>query len=107
VAAQDELADADFFRVLERLLEDDIAFVSHVAVGQEVIGRLEIARVDGVLIDEAGQLDGLLALELQLVDFLLVDQDIFALFVLVALGDLLVLDRTHAGRDLLIADART
>ena len=43
--------------------------------------------------------------ELEIVDLLLVDQDIFALLVFVALGDLLVLDRADAGRDLLVADA--
>jgi hypothetical protein len=107
VAAQDELADADLAGVLQRLLDDDVAFVGKLAVGQEVIGRLVIAVVDRILVDEANELDGLLRLELQIVDLLGIDQDIFALLVFVALDDLLVLDGADARRDLLVADALT
>src|SRR4029079_16576013 len=55
--------------------------------------------------DETRELDGLLGFELELVDLLGIDQDVFALLVFVALDDLLVLHRTDARSDLLIANA--
>ena len=97
LAAQNKIADADLVRLVQRLQHDGVAFFGGVAVGKEVIGLLEIAGVDCRRLDEAHELDGLLALELQLVDLLLVEQDVFALLVLVALDDVLVLDRADAG----------
>src|SRR4029450_8597824 len=64
-----------------------------------------VAVVDRFLADEAHELDSLFRLELEVVDLRRVDQDIFALLVFVALGDRLVLDRSDAGHDLLVADA--
>ena len=105
LAAQNEIADADLVGLVQRLQHDGVAFLGGIAVGKKVIGLLEIAGVDGRRFDEAHELDGLLALELQLVDLLLVEQDVLALLVLVALDDVLVLDRADAGRHLLVADA--
>ena len=71
LAAQDELPDADLVGLVQRLHHDGVAFLGGIAIGKEVIGLLEIAGVDRRRIDEAHELDGLLALELQLVDLLL------------------------------------
>jgi len=86
-------------------LQDGVALVGHVPVGHQVVRRFEKARVDGILVDETRELDGLLGFELELVDLLGVDQDVFALLVFVALDDLLVLDGPDARSDFLVADA--
>ena len=67
-----------FVGLLQRLQHDGVALFGGLAVGQQIIGPLEIACVDGRRFDETHELDGLLALELQLVDLLLIEQDIFA-----------------------------
>src|SRR4029079_18396450 len=91
--AQDELADTDLAGVLKRLLADDIALLGRVAVGTEIVSPTVEARGDSRGIDESHKLDGLLRFELQLIDLFLIEQDVFALLIFVALGDFLVLDR--------------
>ena len=54
-------------------------------------------------IDELGQLQRLAALELDLLDLLGVEQDIFAFLDLIALEDFVAVDRADAGHDLFIA----
>ncbi len=103
--AQDELSDTDLVRLLQRLLNDDVAFFAGIAVGKEIIGPLVVAGVDGRGVDEADKLDGLFAFELQLVDLLLIEQHIFPFFIFEALGDFVVLDGADARRHLLVADA--
>src|SRR5262249_32981500 len=46
VAAQYELADSGLTGVLQRLLDDHVALVGHLAVGEKVIRRLVVAHVD-------------------------------------------------------------
>jgi len=77
----------------------------------EVVGRhhiirlLVIKRVDLVRVDELGELQRLLALQLHRLQLLVVEGDIMALRDFITLDDILGLDRADARHDLLIFDA--
>ena len=83
----DELADSDLACLLQRIADHGIALVGVIAVGHEVIGLLPIATVDLGLVHEAHHVDRVLGLELELIKFLRVDQDVMPFGVFVALDD--------------------
>ena len=74
------------------------------SAGTTIIGLLVIEDVDLVRIDELGELERLLALQLDRLELLVVEQDVAALLILIALDDLVGIDRADAGHDLLIFD---
>ncbi len=55
-------------------------------------------------IDELDELQGLLAVELDRLDLLVVEQDVMALRQLIALDDIVAVDRADAGNDLFVFD---
>jgi hypothetical protein len=63
----------------------------------DIKGLFEIDHVDLVGVDELGQLERLLALELDRLQLFVVEQDIAALLILVALDDLVGVDRPMPG----------
>src|SRR3546814_20695665 len=70
-AAQGELAKADLLGPAQRLAEHDERFLGEVVGGNDIIGPFVIKDVDLVVIDELGELDGLLSLQLAAPDLLL------------------------------------
>ena len=94
MAADDELAEADLAGLLQRVAEDDIGLGRGlVLLGRHEIGLVEVERVDLALVDELDEVDGALRLELDVVDLLVGEEDVLALLDLVALDDVLGIDR--------------
>ena len=91
---------------MQRLADDGEAFVGDLIVGgDDVIGLLEEARVDLVAADELDEVDRALALELDGVELVIVERDVFVLVDLEALDDVGGVDLADAGGDLEVADA--
>jgi hypothetical protein len=83
----------------------DIGFPGDLVVVRSDVERLvEIDRVDLVLIDELHKVDGALRLELDVVNLLIIEQDVFALLDFIAAHDLVGVDGADTGNDLLVAD---
>ena len=73
--------------------------------GQVVGAPAEVDAAQLLGLDEAVDADGLVALRAQLVELVLVDDDVLALGVLVALDDLVAGDLAHLRGELLVLDA--
>ena len=95
---------ADLLGLAQRLAQHDERLLGEVVGGHDIIGLLEIERVDLVGVDELDELERLLALELDRLDLLVVEQDVVALRHSIALDDLVAVDRADAGDDLLVFD---
>src|SRR5690606_12479322 len=74
------------------------------ALGHDVVGTIVVDRVYVAAIDKLHQLDGLLGLELDVVDVLVRKKDVLPLVVFVSAKDLVLVDRTDARHDLFITD---
>ena len=72
--------------------------------GHHEIRLLVIEHVDLARVDELREFQRLLRLELHRIDLVLFEQDIFALRDLIALHDLVCVDRADAGNDLVVMD---
>ena len=99
------MPDADLSRRPQRVADDEIAFLGDVAVGQHVIGPLEIERVDVGGVDELGEFDGVARLQPHGVEFALLQHHIMAGLDLVAHHHVVGRDLALALRDLDVADA--
>ena len=104
LAAHGELADADLLRPPQRLAQDDEGLLGKVVGRHDIIGLVEIDRVDVAQVDELAEVERLAALQLDALDLLVLEQDIFALRHLIALDDLVAVDRADARHHLLIFD---
>src|SRR3546814_2602048 len=78
-APERKLAEPDLSGPLERLAQHDERFLGEIVGGHHEIGLFVIEHVDLVRVDELRQLERLLRFELDRVDLVLVEQDIFAL----------------------------
>ena len=94
-----------FSGLLERVADDDESFLGEVVGGRDIIRLVVIDGVDVGQLDELGELQRLAALQLDLLDLLGVEQDIFALGDLIALEDLVAIDRSDARHHLFVARA--
>src|SRR3546814_983456 len=92
------LAEPDLSGPLERIAQHDERFLGEIVGGHHEIGLFVIEHVDLVRVDELRQLERLLRFELDRVDLVLVEQDIFALLVFISFHDLVGIDRADAGR---------
>ena len=68
-ARHGDLAKAELLLLGQRRLDHEITLILEFVLGQQIIGRLEIARVDLFLRDEFLQVQRLLALELHRIEF--------------------------------------
>src|SRR3546814_2632894 len=82
-APERKLAEPDLSGPLERLAQHDERFLGEIVGGHHEIGLFVIEHVDLVRVDELRQLERLLRFELDRVDLVLVEQDIFALLVFI------------------------
>ena len=82
----------DAVLVLHGIADHGKGLDGRLAVGRDVIGMVEIALVDLVPRHEAVDVDGVVALDLDGVEFLRLDLDIFAFAELIAAGLLVALD---------------
>ena len=73
---QHELAHAELAAVFERRREQAVGLAGHVAVGAEIVGGVVEGGVDLGLVHEAFDVDHLGALELQLVEVVLLEDDV-------------------------------
>ena len=103
-APKRQLPQPDLARPLQRLAQHDEGFLGQIVGGHDEIGALIIKDVDFARIDEAGQLERLFRLQLHRVDLVLVEQDVIALGDLIALHDLVGVDRADIVHDLLVMD---
>ena len=104
-APQGELADADLARLAQGVVDDGVTFLRHLAVGQDVIGALEIDGVDVGGVDELRQFDAVARLQPHRVEFVLFQQHVIAGLDLVAHDDVFAGDLPVADADLDVADA--
>src|SRR3546814_15164750 len=72
--AHRQLAEPDLLRAFQRLAQDDIGFLGELVGGDDIIGLGIIEDVDVAGVDELEQLQRALALELDRLDLLLVEQ---------------------------------
>ena len=86
-----DLGDRDLAGVLQRVAEQHVG-AGRGALGLEVVGLLELDRVDLVLVDELQHLDLAAGAQRQVVEVLVGEDDDLAVGQLVALGDVAVLD---------------
>src|SRR6185437_5983144 len=94
---QHETADARLVLALHCLDDDAERLVRHLAVGRQPIGAVEVERVDLVVVDELRNIDDAVALDLDLVELLIGDDDVAPLLELVALEQLLARHRLARG----------
>src|SRR3546814_19440559 len=94
--------ESDLVRALQRLAQDDIGLLGQFVGGDDVIGLLIIEDVDLSLVDELAEFERMLALQLDRLDLLFVEQDVLALRQPVTLADVLPVDRADAGTALFI-----
>jgi hypothetical protein len=104
-SADRHLGDARFAGLAHGLANDCIAFSRDRIRRHDVIRSLEVAPVDLGDIDELGNVDRLLALELDRVDLLGLERDVGIGIDLVAFDDVTVLDFAETRHDLLVAYA--
>ena len=100
---QHHLAQGDLALVLQRLADHLERFLRHLAVGHQEVGLLVVERVDLAGADELDQVDGVLALDPDRLELVVGEGDVAVLGDLVALDDLVLVDRPHAGHGLLVA----
>ena len=98
--ADDDLADRDLAALAQCLADDAVAFLGDAAVRHQVIGRVEIDRVD--VIDEFADVDRVGGLEPEPLQIVGLDRDVMPLLVFIPLDDLVALDRAGAGDDELL-----
>ena len=102
--AHDVLADRRQLRALHRLAQQQVDLLAAV-LRPEVVGALEVDRVDLLVQDEVGDVDRLDALGLDGGEVLVREDDELVLLHLVCLHDLVVRDGLVLGfTDLLVAD---
>ena len=94
-----------FFVFRKRVAHDAEGVLGQLVGGHDEIGRVEVDRRDLALADELHEVEGLPGLELHRVELLVVEEDVVALLVLVALQDLVLVDRADAVDHLLVVDA--
>ena len=105
LGAHDHPADAHLPLVLHGRQQEGVGALGAVAVGGEVVGVLEVDRVDLVEGDEVLDVDGPGGPRLELLELLRVDHHVMALGQLVAFHDLLGCDLPASLlRHLLVAD---
>ena len=100
-----ELAHADFFGFSQGIAQHDIGFLGKIIRGNHIIGLFVIEHVDVGRIDKLGQDQRLPALQLDRVDFVLIEQDVAILFIFKTLDDLVPVDGSDARHDLFIFDS--
>ena len=83
-------------------MHDGIALVGLVPIRHEVVGLLPIASVYLLLVHEAHHVDYVLGLELEVINFLWVDEDVLTFGVLVAFDDFLI---CHFGKAVTVVNA--
>src|SRR5205807_6005309 len=89
----------------QRIPDHAVPVFGETAVRDEVIGAVDVYRVDGVGIDEFGDIDRIGRLEAELLEIGWLDRYVAALLILVALDDLTSVDRTEPRHHILIAHA--
>ena len=99
--AHGHLADADDARVAHGLAQQRVRLLAPLG-GQQVVGRLEEARIDLALLHEIADVDRLRRLERRGLEVLVGDHDVLPLLVLVALDDLLPRHRIPVARHALV-----
>ena len=106
LAAHRQLADADLLRLAQRLAQDDERFLGKVVGGHDVIGLFDnTSRRCRAMSTNWTRSSVLRLSSLTALDLLGVEQHVMALRHLIALDDLVAVDRADAGHDLLIFDA--
>ena len=70
---------ADLLRLAQRLAQHDERLLGEIVGRDDIIRPLVIKRVDLVGVDELGELERLLALELDRLELVVVEQDVVAL----------------------------
>jgi hypothetical protein len=106
LVSQHEARDRDLALLLHRLDEQRVSLLG-AGVGTEVVGLVEVDRVDLVEIDEVLDLDRAGLLRVELLELLAGQHDVLVGADLIALDDLLVGDFLAVLlRDALVADAR-
>ena len=97
-----QLPQPDLARRAQRLAQHHEGFLGEIVGGGDVIGLLEIERIDLVGLDELHQLKRLLALDPDRLDFAVLEQHIIALGNLVARDDVVLVDRPDPVGDLFV-----
>jgi hypothetical protein len=92
-AEQHDTRQADHLLGAHGVADDRERLLAHPIGGGEIVGRVEVGLVDLCARHEALNVDGVIALDLDGFQLLVLDQDVFALADLVALGLVLGLDR--------------
>jgi hypothetical protein len=102
-AAEDDLAQRHLTGLGQIGADHAVGFLRHRAVGHDEVGLLEVERVDLVRIDKLDEIDGVLGFHTDRLQLRGLDRHVTALSDLVALDDLVAVDRTDPGHDLLVA----
>jgi hypothetical protein len=97
------LPDCGLAAVAQRIPDHAVPVFGKTTVRDEVIGAVDVYRVDGVGIDEFGDIDRIGRLETEFLEIGRLDRYIPALLVLVALDDLTAVDRPEPRHHILIA----
>ena len=84
----DHLRNAYFVRILQRISQKRVSFVS-AFLWLEIVWLVKENRVDLFLIDEVLDVHGLCGLEIDMLEIFVLKHDVFPLFILVALDDLI------------------
>ena len=85
-------AIGDLPALLHRLEDDCEGLLGDRTVRGQVVGRVQVDRIDVAGVDEAIDIDGLAGLDLDLLEFLVGDDDVFVLLELVALDQVGAVD---------------
>src|SRR6185437_4361526 len=83
----DKLTHGNLAGLLQSITDDRIGLVRLVSIRQKIVGLLVVPAVDLGFVNEAHHVDGVLGLQLQLVNFFGVDQNVMPLGVFVAFDD--------------------
>jgi hypothetical protein len=100
-----DLPDRGLSGVAQRLANDAIALFGDTAVREQIIGSVDLYRIEGGGIDKFSDLDRIVRLEAQFLQIGRLDRHVTALLVLVALDDFGALDGAEPRHHGLVAHA--
>jgi len=105
LAAQRQLAETNPLGLAHSVADDAERVLGELVSGREEIGGVVVERRDFGVVDELNKVERFLGFELHRFEFVVVEQHVLALFVFVALADILGIHRADALDHLLVMDA--
>ncbi len=73
-----DLAETNLARLPQGFADDDVALGPVLVANAEIVGPLKVAQINVLSVDEADEVDGLLGLELEGVDLLGLERDVWS-----------------------------